>query len=117
MPLAGNLESVAELRRFQQGLAFINNVRSDIANQIDTQVCGPTKLDDTNQQTIESDSTKHNSKPHPIVGRFDIRKKIGEGGFASVYLAFDPVLNREVAVKVLNASINSNSEACVRFQP
>lgn len=34
------------------------------------------------------------------VGRFEIRSVLGTGGFAVVYLAFDPTLNRQVALKI-----------------
>ena len=34
------------------------------------------------------------------IGRFEIRKWLGEGTFAEVYLAYDPKLQREVALKV-----------------
>lgn len=34
------------------------------------------------------------------VGRFEIRSVLGTGGFAVVYLAFDPALNRQVALKI-----------------
>jgi serine/threonine-protein kinase len=34
------------------------------------------------------------------VGRFEVRAVLGEGAFGSVYLAFDPDLNRSVALKV-----------------
>ncbi|HZT79629.1 MAG TPA: protein kinase, partial [Gemmataceae bacterium] len=37
------------------------------------------------------------------IGRFLIRKKLGEGGFGTVYLAYDPQLQRDVAVKVPRA--------------
>jgi serine/threonine protein kinase len=35
-----------------------------------------------------------------------ISKKLGEGGFGSVYLAYDNLLKMEVAVKILNFSQN-----------
>ena len=34
------------------------------------------------------------------ISRFVIRKRLGSGGFGSVYLAYDPVLDREIALKV-----------------
>ncbi len=38
--------------------------------------------------------------PPPRLGRFEIRDLLGEGAFGRVYLAFDPELERRVAVKV-----------------
>ncbi|MCI0702772.1 MAG: serine/threonine protein kinase [Planctomycetia bacterium] len=34
------------------------------------------------------------------IGRFEVRKLLGEGAFARVYLGFDPELGREVAIKL-----------------
>jgi tetratricopeptide (TPR) repeat protein len=34
------------------------------------------------------------------IGRFRVQKLLGEGGFARVYLAYDPALERQVAIKV-----------------
>lgn len=34
------------------------------------------------------------------ISRFVIRKRLGDGGFGTVYLAHDPILDREIALKV-----------------
>lgn len=39
------------------------------------------------------------------IGRYEIRGRLGQGGFAVVYLAFDPLVDREVAIKVLAGSM------------
>lgn len=40
--------------------------------------------------------------PAPKVDRFEIRDRLGAGGMGAVYLAFDPRLGREVAIKLLH---------------
>jgi serine/threonine protein kinase len=37
-----------------------------------------------------------------VIGRYQIRQTLGAGGFGTVYRAYDPDLNREVAIKVPN---------------
>ncbi|MEI8375109.1 MAG: SUMF1/EgtB/PvdO family nonheme iron enzyme [Planctomycetota bacterium] len=38
------------------------------------------------------------------IGRFDVRRRLGAGAFGQVYLARDPLLDRDVALKVPRAS-------------
>ncbi len=54
--------------------------------------------------------------PPRSVGRFRIESLLGEGGMASVYRAFDPTLDRFVAVKVLHAPPSSNADASARLR-
>ncbi|MEL7207145.1 MAG: serine/threonine-protein kinase, partial [Actinomycetota bacterium] len=48
-------------------------------------------------------------------GRYQVLKRIGIGGFASVYAAFDPELESEVAVKVLAENHSANTAVRQRF--
>ena len=48
--------------------------------------------------------------------RYEIIEKIGEGGMADVYRAYDKVLQRECAIKILREELNSNQIALLRFQ-
>src|SRR5437667_12003063 len=49
-------------------------------------------------------------------GRYEIRSKIGEGGMGEVYRARDEKLNRDVAIKVLPASLSQDQDRLRRFE-
>jgi hypothetical protein len=50
------------------------------------------------------------------IGRFVVRRLLGRGGFGIVYLAHDPTLNREVAIKVPRFDALLSAEGQARFQ-
>jgi serine/threonine protein kinase len=54
------------------------------------------------------------SRPSRI-GRFELRKVLGQGAHATVWLAFDPRLEREVAVKLMRAATNSDAGAVAQW--
>jgi eukaryotic-like serine/threonine-protein kinase len=50
------------------------------------------------------------------LSRYEIRSKIGAGGMGEVYRARDEKLNREVAIKVLPASLSQDEDRLRRFE-
>ena len=49
------------------------------------------------------------------MGRYQIQRELGRGAMAVVYLAFDPELNRNIALKVLHAERCANADVRRRF--
>jgi serine/threonine-protein kinase len=49
------------------------------------------------------------------MGKYEVRKELGSGGFATVYLAIDTTLGREVALKVLHPQHLMDSNFVQRF--
>ncbi|MBE6155864.1 MAG: Stk1 family PASTA domain-containing Ser/Thr kinase [Firmicutes bacterium] len=56
------------------------------------------------------------AKGQKISDRYQIIKSVGEGGMANVYLAFDTILERNVAVKVLRGDLATDEKFVRRFQ-
>src|SRR3989441_7643516 len=50
------------------------------------------------------------------LGRYEIRSQLGAGGMGEVYRARDEKLNRDVAIKVLPATLSQNADRLRRFE-
>jgi WD40 repeat protein len=53
--------------------------------------------------------------PPTAIGRFELKQKLGAGAFGAVYLAFDPQLQREVAIKVPQRAVLGSPQRVERF--
>ncbi|MGG0668971.1 Stk1 family PASTA domain-containing Ser/Thr kinase [Lederbergia citrisecunda] len=51
-----------------------------------------------------------------IGGRYEVLRGIGEGGMSKVYLAHDIILDRDVAIKILNYDFANEQDLKKRFQ-
>src|SRR3954468_15678015 len=49
--------------------------------------------------------------PPLVVGRYQVRQKLGSGAFGTVYRAYDPQLDRDVAIKVLRPEALASPQA------
>lgn len=65
---------------------------------------------------LQALGSEHSDTPADELGRYRIIKKIGVGGMGEVFLAHDSVLNRQVALKLLPASLTTDPQSVRRFQ-
>lgn len=56
------------------------------------------------------------TKGQKINERYEIIRAIGEGGMANVYLGYDTILDRNVAIKILRGDLTNDEKFVRRFQ-
>lgn len=50
------------------------------------------------------------------IGKYRIERELGRGGYATVYQAYDPTLDRRVALKAPHAAYLADAEFVARFR-
>src|SRR5262249_6932510 len=65
---------------------------------------------------VAADGPAATAGPPARLGRFELRRELGRGAFGVVFLARDPQLGRDVALKVPRAEVLVTPEVRARFQ-
>lgn len=62
-----------------------------------------------------SDGSAAPNQVGTTIGKYEIRAQLGAGGMGAVYLGFDSLIEREVAIKVLSQDVAASQIALQRF--
>ena len=87
-------------------------------NQDDTRaISGPLKTSaGESTPTTSLPKTSTELRGQIVSGKYSIEEKLGEGGMGSVYQAYDGLMKRAVAIKLLNQDREISNEGLQRFQ-
>jgi len=77
---------------------------------------GPFFLADAGGAVGDPGAVPQTEQPLTRLGRFQIRRELGRGGFGIVFLAHDPSLNRDVALKIPRPEVLVSPASRHRFQ-
>ena len=80
-----------------------------------------TRFDATPMETLPTKDViitvgSNSETPLPQIGRYVLQGNLGSGAFGTVFRAYDPQLDRLVALKVLRPEVLESAEAVERFQ-
>jgi hypothetical protein len=72
--------------------------------------------DDVLSSFLQSSAPRVTLTPGTKLGEYEVKSLLGSGGMGEVYRARDARLGRDVAIKVLPASLTADSERLRRFE-
>jgi len=108
----------AELRRLQhkqRELHASHTPRTPLQNLHD-RLYGIGSTSERESYSIRTSPATTEEFTQTTLGRFNLKERLGAGGFGVVYLADDTQLNRQVALKIPRAGTLADPEAHERFQ-
>jgi len=110
-----DVSSQANLVSVQHVLRTLVRARSVVPIGRSSQAEG--KRDSTGKLSVWDALARASGDELPLrqLGRFTIQRELGRGGFSVVFLAHDPVLNREVALKVPRPEVLITEGVRLRF--
>jgi serine/threonine-protein kinase len=96
---AGNDDErgVLDALRVLDGVAVLHRSTDDTASSVD----------ETMEETADRPAGGRADERSDLWGRYRLVQKVGEGSFGSVYRAWDPELEREIAIKILHRRVAS----------
>jgi hypothetical protein len=97
-------ESIGRKGRCKQ-CGHVFRLEASVAEVVPPPIAGGHSAGDTDLRQMSRDTAgpvvaKATGNCLSRIGRFEVRRKLGLGAFGTVYLAYDPTMNREVALKV-----------------
>src|SRR6185312_14891762 len=76
----------------------------------------PTEDESSTTPTLRSPPLLVAREPRVLGGRYRVRRLLGQGGMADVFLGDDLLLDRTVAIKILRPSLADDSAGLERFR-
>ena len=108
-----------ELLEAQAALSYLNRVR-DLCEQESVSLVRDSTFDEPRASAVADEEldtlSLDSSATCRTIGRFEIIRELGRGGFAHVFLARDPSLNRNVALKIPKPEALASEDSRARFQ-